>query len=583
MLKMRTNVRSEIKRLWGEIRWAVLAGFWIVNLLLGYLGFTKFSSQNAISYSIFDRVYLSLQLISMNSGAVEGQMNGMLQVARFLIPALAAFTVFQAIINLFREQTQWLTLWRWRDHVVVCGLGRKGARLVDDLVANGFRVVAIENAIVPVTADDYRRRGVIVIQGDATEGETLKSARLLRASHLVCLLGKDELNLRIALQARRLLQGKKGEKLTCILHLVSEDLFDLVKKSELSLDEDDPLTLEIFNTYEREAHHLLTSLWQQAAGGLREPSRLLVIGLGRLGQNILRQAAYRRYNSIENERLEITVVDQAASSRIEHLLAEYPQIAKVSDFHPVQVDLTSVNVWKQALLEGAKDTGFDQIYICLGNSILGVQVCLNLAQMPEFLGVPIFVRMEKDSGLGELLESSIGGQVSQSRIIPFDMYDQTCSASLIFGGLHELLAIKLRENYLQGLDATIANQLSKIPWEDVSEQEKDANRQQANRICHVLDGGGYSINTLQNWDTGKLIFTPDQVQQMAQLEHALWSQWKRETGWHYAPKRDDEQKFHPDLVPWKDLPESEKKKNEDYIRTLPALLAELGFQIDKKR
>lgn len=578
---MQKYVRSEIKRLWGEIRWTVLAGLWILSLLLGYLGFTKFGSQNGLSYSIFDRVYLSLQLISMNSGAVEGQMNGMLQVARFLIPALAAFTVFQAILNIFKEQTQWLHLWRLRDHVIVCGLGRKGGRLVDDLVANGFRVVAIENAIVSATADDYRRRGVIVIEGDATEAETLKSARLLRASYLVCMLGKDELNLRIALQARRLLRNKKGEKLTCILHIISEDLFDLVKKSELSLDESDPLALEIFNTYEREAHHLLTSSRQQVVDGPREPSRMLVIGLGRLGRNILRQEAYRRYISNETKKLEITVVDQAARSRIEELLAEYPQIAKVCDFESVQVDLTSVNVWKQSVLENAKDGSFEQVFVCLGNSILGVQVGLNLAQMPEFLGVPIFVRMEKDSGLGELLESSIGGKVGQSQIIPFDMYEQTCSTSLIFGGLHELLAIKLRENYLQGLDPASAAQLFKIPWEEVSEQEKDANRQQANRICRVLDGGGYSINTLKNWDANKHAFTSDQIQFMAQLEHAQWCQWRREAGWQYAPKRDDELKLHPDLVPWKDLPDIEKKKNEDYISTLPALLAELGFQIEK--
>ena len=68
---------------------------------------------------------------------------------------------------------------------------------------------------------------------------------------------------------------------------------------------------------------------------------------------------------------------------------------------------------------------------------------------------------------------------------------------------------------------------------------------------------------------------------MAKLEHELWCQWKREGGWQYGTPRNDQQKIHPDLVPWEKLKNTERDKNTNTIIGLPALLAGLGFQIDK--
>jgi len=69
---------------------------------------------------------------------------------------------------------------------------------------------------------------------------------------------------------------------------------------------------------------------------------------------------------------------------------------------------------------------------------------------------------------------------------------------------------------------------------------------------------------------------------MAQIEHDLWCLWKRENGWRFGKNRDNKDKTHPGVKPWEELPETEQKKNIDFIQNIPGLLAELGFQIDKK-
>ena len=54
------------------------------------------------------------------------------------------------------------------------------------------------------------------------------------------------------------------------------------------------------------------------------------------------------------------------------------------------------------------------------------------------------------------------------------------------------------------------------------------------------------------------------TERLAENAHDNWASQRIKDGWTYGPKRDDSAKKHPDLVPYGDLPESEK----DYDRTM---------------
>ena len=49
------------------------------------------------------------------------------------------------------------------------------------------------------------------------------------------------------------------------------------------------------------------------------------------------------------------------------------------------------------------------------------------------------------------------------------------------------------------------------------------------------------------------------IELLSENTHEIWSQQRIADGWTYGPKRDDERKEHPCLVPYDQLPESEKK------------------------
>lgn len=72
------------------------------------------------------------------------------------------------------------------------------------------------------------------------------------------------------------------------------------------------------------------------------------------------------------------------------------------------------------------------------------------------------------------------------------------------------------------------------------------------------------------------------IEQMAKNVHEVWAQSRIREGWTYGPKRDDENKKHPCLVPYEELPESEKEYDRATSQQTLKLILNLGFVISKK-
>ena len=74
----------------------------------------------------------------------------------------------------------------------------------------------------------------------------------------------------------------------------------------------------------------------------------------------------------------------------------------------------------------------------------------------------------------------------------------------------------------------------------------------------------------------------DLAEQMAKNVHEVWSAGRIADGWTYGEVRNDTLKQHPCLIPYEDLPESEKAYDRNTsIETLKFIIAQ-GFSIKKK-
>lgn len=131
-------------------------------------------------------------------GAVGAQLGGIVLVA------LLTAVIVDSLIGARLSQVLGGVRGRPRNHVVVCGLGTVGARVLELLADRGIAVVGIDhNEDAPGVRTAHRLR-VPVIIGDTSHAEVLRSAGIERCRAMLAITDGDITNLDAAMAVRDL-------------------------------------------------------------------------------------------------------------------------------------------------------------------------------------------------------------------------------------------------------------------------------------------------------------------------------------------------------------------------------------------
>lgn len=71
------------------------------------------------------------------------------------------------------------------------------------------------------------------------------------------------------------------------------------------------------------------------------------------------------------------------------------------------------------------------------------------------------------------------------------------------------------------------------------------------------------------------------IEQMARNVHDVWAGSRIAEGWRYGEQRDDQLKTHPCLVPYEELPETEREYDRQTAVQTLKLILKFGFNIHK--
>lgn len=119
------------------------------------------------------------------------------------ISTLTAFLTDGELTGILRKRKMERKIKYLKDHYVVCGGGETGSPLAIELIKSRGQVVIVEND--PAKIEKFRNvKGLLYIEGDATEDENLISAGVARASGIMICLPSDNDNLYITMTARML-------------------------------------------------------------------------------------------------------------------------------------------------------------------------------------------------------------------------------------------------------------------------------------------------------------------------------------------------------------------------------------------
>ncbi|HSB82612.1 MAG TPA: potassium channel family protein, partial [Candidatus Methylomirabilis sp.] len=116
---------------------------------------------------------------------------------------VTAFVVEGELKDVLGKRRMEKTLARLQQHVIVCGAGETGRHIVEELRATRTPCVVIEQQ--PTRCKHLERFWETpIIEGDATDGDTLARARISEARGLVTTLPSDKDNLFVILTAREM-------------------------------------------------------------------------------------------------------------------------------------------------------------------------------------------------------------------------------------------------------------------------------------------------------------------------------------------------------------------------------------------
>jgi RyR domain-containing protein len=137
----------------------------------------------------------------------------------------------------------------------------------------------------------------------------------------------------------------------------------------------------------------------------------------------------------------------------------------------------------------------------------------------------------------------------------------------------------LREQLADGAEPESTPGL--MPWAELTEDLREANRAQARDIATKLDSIGAGVVPAEVAVAAgpPFAFTDAEIENLARIEHERWAAQRVAAGWTYAAVRDDESKQTPFLTTWDKLPRAERDKDRDAVRNIPAVLATVGLAV----
>lgn len=86
-------------------------------------------------------------------------------------------------------------------------------------------------------------------------------------------------------------------------------------------------------------------------------------------------------------------------------------------------------------------------------------------------------------------------------------------------------------------------------------------------------------------DTSNVILSEELIsltEKISENVHEVWAKGRIDDGWSYGEVRDDNKKITPCLVPYDELPESEKAFDRNTAMETIKLISALGYKIEKQ-
>ena len=162
----------------------------------------------------------------LNSSSISKIIN----ITLILSSTLFIWLIFSLTVDrIIKKRTQ-LALGRkkyfYRNHVILCGLGRLGYFIAKELILRGEKIIIIEKDENSNYIDYFRSKNIDVYIGDARLPRILKNANVMHAKAVISVINNDYTNLEVGLNARSF-----DSNLRLILRIFDEAMSNKIREN----------------------------------------------------------------------------------------------------------------------------------------------------------------------------------------------------------------------------------------------------------------------------------------------------------------------------------------------------------------
>lgn len=448
-------------------------------------------------------------------------------------------------------------------HVVI--VGRDGfadtlARLTSD---EGRCVVLIEEGVTPARYADLARAGVIVMPDLASLATALHSARAAQARRVLSWSSSDAQSLADALDIRALLEGGRDE---VVVFVDSPDTMRVIRHAPDLLSSTEGRLRPISPTFSAvrrgisDAAMVESALEQQRG----DPSigRVHVQLHGTTSALEIAAMLTLRHNWSIRLGAPWVSYDFAATGRWDTWLRRREQLR--AQLQQAMPDADIPEVLSSRTVAGRSDDPLARYsgdpvtwYIVdLGNDDETLAHAYDLAsRLVQRSDTPPKVQpvlRRAHSAAGLLAQSKIVGAFADPILL-----DVPRSATELIARAEDEDAARIHLAYLASQDRSDA---ASKDWRDLDETFLHANRAAADhRRIKASDAA---------WARERGMARDELIDRMCRVEHKRWSSERLLDGWIYGPRRIDERRIHDKLVPWDQLSDADKRKDDDQVRLI---------------
>lgn len=122
----------------------------------------------------------------------------------YLFSTFTAFVLETNLNEVYRRRRMLRDIASLSNHYIVCGIGRVGGYVADELLKTERQFVVVETSAERITAHEERTGHTLSLHGDGTDDEVLRRAGIERCAGVFAVTGDDSHNLVVCMSARSL-------------------------------------------------------------------------------------------------------------------------------------------------------------------------------------------------------------------------------------------------------------------------------------------------------------------------------------------------------------------------------------------